>query len=82
MTTSPEYELSNMTWVEAEEAFMGSKVALVPTGSVEQHGLHLGVGADWIQAWEVARRVGENAASRSSPSCPTGYRATTTTSQG
>ncbi len=57
--TSPKYELSNMTWVEAEEAFMGSKVALLPTGSVEQHGLHLGVGADWIQAWNIARRVGE-----------------------
>lgn len=53
------YELSNMTWIEAEENFSRSRVVIIPTGSVEQHGLHIGVGADWIQAWEIAKRVGE-----------------------
>jgi creatinine amidohydrolase len=53
------FELSSMTWWEAEERFGQTRLAIVPVGSVEQHGLHLGVGADWIQAWEIARRVGE-----------------------
>ncbi len=53
------YELSNMTWWEAEEKIKKTKVAIVPVGATEQHGLHLGVGADWIQAWEIAKRVGE-----------------------
>jgi len=48
-----------MAWWEAEEKIKKSKVAIVPVGATEQHGLHLGVGADWIQAWEIAKRVGE-----------------------
>lgn len=48
-----------MTWIEAEENLSRSGVVIIPTGSVEQHGLHIGVGADWIQAWEIAKRVGE-----------------------
>ena len=53
------YELSNMTWPEAEERLREAKVVIIPIGSTEQHGLHLGVGSDWIQAWEIARRVGK-----------------------
>lgn len=53
------YELSNMPWWEAQEKFKTTKLAIVPVGAVEQHGLHLGVGADWIQAWDIAKRVGE-----------------------
>jgi creatinine amidohydrolase len=48
-----------MAWWEAEEKIKKSKVVIVPVGATEQHGLHIGVGADWIQAWEIARRVGE-----------------------
>lgn len=53
------YELSNMSWIEAEERFRRTRLAIIPTGSVEQHGPHLGVGADWIQAWNIAQRVGK-----------------------
>jgi len=53
------YELSNMSWMEAEAKFKKTRLAIIPTGSVEQHGLHLGVGADWIQAWAIAKKVGE-----------------------
>jgi len=53
------YELSNMSWVEAEGKFKETDLAIVPTGATEQHGLHLGLGSDWIIAWEIARRVGE-----------------------
>ncbi|HUS79459.1 MAG TPA: creatininase family protein [Patescibacteria group bacterium] len=51
-------ELSDLTWPEAEEKFK-DQLALIPIGSMEQHGRHLGVGADWIQAWNIAKRVGE-----------------------
>ncbi len=52
------YDLSNMSWVEAEEKFTKTRIAVIPIGAVEQHGLHLGVGADWIQAENIARRLG------------------------
>jgi creatinine amidohydrolase/Fe(II)-dependent formamide hydrolase-like protein len=39
------YELSNMTWSEAKEKFDEAKLAIVPIGATEQHGMHLGVGA-------------------------------------
>lgn len=48
-----------MAWWEAEEKLKKTKVAIVPVGATEQHGLHIGLGADWIQAWEIAKRVGE-----------------------
>ena len=53
------YELANMSWNEALEKFKDSKIAIVPTGANEQHGLHLGTGADWIQAETIAKKVGE-----------------------
>ncbi|MBN2336498.1 creatininase family protein [Candidatus Bathyarchaeota archaeon] len=53
-------DYSNLTWVEVEKRLRECKLVVLPTGSVEQHGHHLGVGADWIQADEIARRVGES----------------------
>ena len=53
------YELSNMPWWEAEEKLKESKLVIVPVGATEQHGLHLGLGADWIQAWTFANKVGK-----------------------
>lgn len=47
------------TWPELEERLKTIKTVLFPVGSVEQHGHHLGVGADWIQADAIAHRVGE-----------------------
>lgn len=53
------YELSNLSWIDAEEKFKKTKLAILPVGSVEQHGPHIGLGADWIQAWSIAERVGK-----------------------
>jgi creatinine amidohydrolase len=39
-------ELSKLTWVDAQEAFKTTKLALVPTGSIEQHGPHMPLGTD------------------------------------
>ena len=47
------------TWPELEEHLKTTKTVLFPVGSVEQHGHHLGVGADYIQADAIAHRVGE-----------------------
>jgi creatinine amidohydrolase len=47
------------TWPELEERLKSSKTVLFPVGSTEQHGHHLGVGADWIQADAIAHRVGD-----------------------
>lgn len=66
------FELSDMTWWEAEGAFGRRRLAVVPVGSVEQHGLHLGLGADWIQAWEIAKRVGERTGAMVLPVMPYG----------
>jgi creatinine amidohydrolase len=52
-------DYSNLTWVEVEERLRDTRLVVFPTGSVEQHGHHVGVGADWLQADEIARRVGE-----------------------
>jgi len=50
------------TWPELEERLKTTKTVLFPVGSGEQHGHHLGVGADWIQADAIAHRVGEKCA--------------------
>lgn len=65
--------LSEMTWEEAEEAFERTKTAILPTGSVEQHGPGLGVGADWVVAQELAKRVGEKTGAIVLPVLPFGY---------
>ncbi len=52
-------DYSNLTWVEVEERLRDKSLVVFPTGSVEQHGHHLGVGADWLQADAIARRVGD-----------------------
>lgn len=52
-------DYSNLTWIEVEAKIKETKLVIMPTGAVEQHGHHLGMGADWIQAWEIARRTGE-----------------------
>jgi creatinine amidohydrolase len=64
-----------MTWAEVGDRLRESKLVVFPTGSVEQHGLHLGVGADWIQAWEIARRVGEKSGATVLPILPYGISA-------
>lgn len=49
--------LYEMTWEEVEELLSQTDLALVPVGSTEQHGPHLPLGSDAIQAQDIARRV-------------------------
>lgn len=56
--------LEELTWVEIESAIgRGAKTILVPAGSVEQHGPHLGILKDaaWAEAMgvELAKELGD-----------------------
>ncbi|MGD0176039.1 MAG: creatininase family protein [Candidatus Bathyarchaeia archaeon] len=53
--------LSELTWQEAKEAFQRTHTVLIPVGSTEQHGPHLPLGADWIEADAIAKAVTERA---------------------
>ena len=48
-----EYRYNRLTWEEMNEAIAAQKVVVLPTGSTEQHGLHLPAGRG-----RVPRRVG------------------------
>ncbi|UCE20602.1 MAG: creatininase family protein [Gemmatimonadota bacterium] len=51
--------LAELTWPEAKERLKEVDVALLPVGSVEQHGLHLPLDTDAFDADYLARRVAE-----------------------
>lgn len=53
------YDLSTMTSPEAGEAFERSRTAVLPIGSIEQHGPHLPNGTDSIAAELIARRLAD-----------------------
>jgi creatinine amidohydrolase len=48
-----------MTMTEFQENLERSRTALVPVGSVEEHGVHLPLGTDTIHAFEVCRVAAE-----------------------
>ena len=50
--------IKEKTWEEAEELFKKG-IAIIPIGSIEQHGPHLPLGSDSYYAFEIARRIGE-----------------------
>jgi len=61
-STSPK-SLPEMTWKEVEEALEKTDIALVTTGSIENHGPHLPLGADALKgpiyAKAIARKLKE-----------------------
>jgi creatinine amidohydrolase/Fe(II)-dependent formamide hydrolase-like protein len=48
-----------MTWPEAEERFVGTDIALLPVGALEQHGPHLPLDTDAFDADHLSRRVAD-----------------------
>jgi creatinine amidohydrolase/Fe(II)-dependent formamide hydrolase-like protein len=48
-----------LTWPEAEERFKEVDIALLPVGSIEQHGPHLPMDTDAVDAEYLARQVAE-----------------------
>lgn len=51
--------LTDLTMAEFEEALTRTKTAVVPFGSIEEHGLHLPLATDTLQVWDVACRAAE-----------------------
>ncbi|KZN23172.1 amidase [Haladaptatus sp. R4] len=64
MTVSLEYEnydLGGLTWEEAEESILAADFVVLPTGSIEQHSLHLPVSVDTLRAENLTRVLVERA---------------------
>jgi len=54
------YKLGELTWPEAKERFKSIDVALLPVGSIEQHGLHLPLDTDAFDANYLSCQVAES----------------------
>jgi len=54
---SPAYLLAELTWPEAQERLREVDLAILPVGSIEQHGPHLPLDTDAFDADHLARRV-------------------------
>jgi creatinine amidohydrolase len=67
------FYLPHMTSKQAKVAFQQTDLAIVPTGSVESHGPHLGTGTDFMVAEEIAWRTAERANAILLPVLPYGY---------
>ena len=52
-------ELATMTWADAEEALAQASIAVLPTGSIEQHGPHMALQTDIAIASSLAERLVE-----------------------
>jgi len=52
-------ELARLSWPDARDAIRQAQVALLPIGSIEQHGPHLPLGTDWYIASRIARETAE-----------------------
>jgi len=53
--------LPHMTWPEVEAFLERSDMVILPVGSVEQHGLHLPLGTDYLNGVERAKLVAQRA---------------------
>lgn len=65
--------LENLSWPEAKEVFEEVRVAVIPTGSCEQHGPHLPIGTDYLVAQELSSRVCDMSSVVVTPTIPIGY---------
>lgn len=52
-------ELARLSWPDARDAIRQARVALLPVGAMEQHGLHLPLGTDWYIASHIAQETAE-----------------------
>jgi len=59
-TRRPFY-LPHLSWDEVQEYLKTSDMVIVPVGSMEQHGRHLPLCSDIVQATEICLRIGQRA---------------------
>jgi creatinine amidohydrolase/Fe(II)-dependent formamide hydrolase-like protein len=55
----PRFLWGELTWPDAQERFQQVDIALLPVGSIEQHGPHLPLDTDAFDAYYLALRVAE-----------------------
>jgi len=65
--------LQDMSWMEAREAFKQARLAVVPMGSVEQHGPHMPLGTDFLIADYLAKQAGPKLGAIVTPVIPIGF---------
>ena len=51
--------LEEMAWPEAQEALKSARLGLIPVGSLEQHGPHLGMASDAVLSYEFTKSLAE-----------------------
>ncbi|MBM3327410.1 MAG: creatininase family protein [Calditrichaeota bacterium] len=51
--------LADLSWYDIQEYLTGEDRLILPLGAVEEHGPHLGVGTDFIEAEAIALGVGK-----------------------
>src|SRR5574341_1471392 len=57
----PSYCIGDLSWVDVQDYLRQKDTVLIPVASLEQHGRHLPLFTDYITAYEVAKRAGEQA---------------------
>jgi creatinine amidohydrolase len=67
------YDLYDMAWPDVATYLQTNDTALVPIGSLEQHGDHLPLGTDAITAEEVTKRASMKSKTVRTPTLWTGY---------
>ncbi|RLF21001.1 MAG: creatininase family protein [Thermoprotei archaeon] len=67
--------LHEMSWVKAEEQLRRADVALLPIGSVEQHGPHNPLGTDYLIAYKLALQASARTSALCLPPIPFGVSA-------
>lgn len=65
--------LQQLNWGEVQELLKKSKLAIIPTGSTEQHGPHLPLGTDYLIADHIAQKVSERIEALVTPVIPVGF---------
>ncbi len=65
-------EMAHLTWPEAKEVMASGRPAVLPLGSLEQHGPHLPLNTDIVMAEAVARRVADRVGGLLLPVVPFG----------
>lgn len=73
-----EHDLATMTWEDAGDAFLGADAVVVPTGSTEQHSVHLPLSTDSLRAGHLSAELVEAAPDHDldllrAPTLPYGY---------
>ena len=64
--------LAEMTWQQAQEAFVRTNLAIIPTGAIEVYGPHLPLGSDGIVAQDLASKLADRVGAVVTPLIPIG----------